>query len=160
MQNRCNIYQWIFHSNIQIYCFYLLIHEIEIQKITAFSDIQFSTKNLLLFRCSVCKYSIRNTFNESVSMKVFRIPWKMSWLKMLDPLWGGYFESCLKKTRLNSPPSLFGRNHKWYEFFSMYEIMILAMEIEQLKRFWNKMKFSDFFNFRWRHQILSKFLFC
>ena len=69
MQNRCNICQWIFHWNIQIqpYCFYLLIHEIEIQKIAAFSDIQFSTKNLLLFCCLVCKYSIRNTFNESVS---------------------------------------------------------------------------------------------
>ena len=69
MQNRCNIYQWIFHWNIHIqpYCFYLLMHEIEIQKIAAFSDIQFSTKNLLLFRCSVCKYSIRNTFNENVS---------------------------------------------------------------------------------------------
>ena len=69
MQNRCNIYQWIFHWNIHIqpYCFYLLMHEIEIQKIAAFSDFQFSTKNLLLFCCSVCKYSIRNTFIESVS---------------------------------------------------------------------------------------------
>ena len=69
MQNRCNIYQWIFHWNILIqpYCFYLLMHEIEIQKIAAFSDIQFSTKNLLLFRCSICKYSIWNTFNKSVS---------------------------------------------------------------------------------------------
>ena len=43
------------------------MHEIEIQKITAFSDIQFFTKNLLFFRCSVCKYSIRNTFNGIVS---------------------------------------------------------------------------------------------
>ena len=41
--------------------------EIEIQKIEVFSDIQFSTKNLLLFCCLVCKYSIRNTFNESFS---------------------------------------------------------------------------------------------
>ena len=63
------IYQWILHWNIQIqqYCFYLLMHEIEIQKIASFSDIQFSTKNLLLFRCSVCKYSIWNTVNESAS---------------------------------------------------------------------------------------------
>ena len=69
MQNRCNIYQWIFQWNIHIqpYCFYLLIHEIEIQKIAAFSDIQFFTKNLLLFCCLVCKYSIQTTFNESVS---------------------------------------------------------------------------------------------
>ena len=43
------------------------MHEIEIQKIAAFSDIQFSTKNLLLFCCLVCKYSIQNTSNESVS---------------------------------------------------------------------------------------------
>ena len=43
------------------------MHEIEIQKIAAFSDIQFSTKSLLLFCCLVCKYSIRNTFTESVS---------------------------------------------------------------------------------------------
>ena len=43
------------------------MNEIEIQKIAAFSDIQFSTKNLLLFCFLVCKYSIRNTFNESVS---------------------------------------------------------------------------------------------
>ena len=38
--------------------------ETEIQKIAAFSDIPFSAKNLLFFRCSVCKYSIRNTFIE------------------------------------------------------------------------------------------------
>ena len=43
------------------------MHEIEILKIAASSDIQFSAKNLLLFCCLVCKYSIRNTFNESVS---------------------------------------------------------------------------------------------
>ena len=43
------------------------MHEIKIQKIPAFSDVQFSTKNFLLFCCLVCKYSIRNTFNESVS---------------------------------------------------------------------------------------------
>ena len=43
------------------------MHEIEIQKVATFSDIQFSTKNLFLFCCLVCKYSIRNTFNESVS---------------------------------------------------------------------------------------------
>ena len=43
------------------------MHEIEIQKIEVFSDIQFSTKNLLLFCCLVRKYSIRNTFNESFS---------------------------------------------------------------------------------------------
>ena len=43
------------------------MHEIEMQKIAAFSDIQFSTKNLLLFFCFLCKYNIRNTFNKSVS---------------------------------------------------------------------------------------------
>ena len=43
------------------------MHEIEIQKIAAFSDIQFSTKNFWLFCCLVCKYSIGNTFNESFS---------------------------------------------------------------------------------------------
>ena len=41
------------------------MHELEIQKIAAFSDIQFSTKNLLLFRCLAYKYSIRNIFMET-----------------------------------------------------------------------------------------------
>ena len=58
-------------SSIEIFTYnhavYLLMHEIEVQKIEAFSDIQFSAKNLLLFCCLVCKYIIRNTFNESVS---------------------------------------------------------------------------------------------
>ena len=44
-----------------------VMHESEIQKIADFSDIQFSTKNLFLFRCSVCKYSIRNTFKGNIS---------------------------------------------------------------------------------------------
>ena len=64
---------------------------------------------------------------------------------MLDPLCGGYFGSCLKGKRVNSPPLLFRRNYKRYELFSMHEIMIVAMDTEQLKRFWNKNKFSDFF---------------
>ena len=41
------------------------MHELEIQKIAAFSDIPFSTKNLLLFRCLAYKYSIRNIFMET-----------------------------------------------------------------------------------------------
>ena len=41
------------------------MHEIEIEKIAAFSDIQFSTKNPLLFGCSVCKFNIRSTFMEN-----------------------------------------------------------------------------------------------
>ena len=49
------------------------MHEIEIQKIAAFSDFQFSTKNLLLF---VAWYV--STVYETLSIKVFRIPWKMS----------------------------------------------------------------------------------
>ena len=153
MQNRCNSYQWIFHWNIQIqpYCFYLLIHEIEIQKIAAFSDIQFFTKNLLFFRCSVCKYGIQNIFNGIVSYIM-----ENELIENFIPTLRGYFGSCLKRTRVNSPPLLFRRNYKWYEFFSMYEIMILAMDIEQLKRFWNKNKFSDFFNFWWRRITLSK----
>ena len=41
------------------------MHEIEIQKIAAFSDIQFSAKNSLFFHCSVYKLNIRNTFVEN-----------------------------------------------------------------------------------------------
>ena len=41
------------------------MHEIEIQKIAGFSDIQFSTKNSLFFHCWVYKFSIRNTFIEN-----------------------------------------------------------------------------------------------
>ena len=41
------------------------MHEIEIQKIAAFSDFQFSTKNSLFFRYSVYKFSIQNTFIEN-----------------------------------------------------------------------------------------------
>ena len=58
--------------------------------------------------------------------------------------------------RVNSPHPLFLRNYKWYEFFSWCKIMILSMDIEQLKIFWNKNKFSDFFKFWSRDQISSK----
>ena len=55
----------IFRYHHTVFTYWM--HEIEIQKIAAFSDIQFFTKNLLFFCCSVCKYSIRKTFNGIVS---------------------------------------------------------------------------------------------
>ena len=41
------------------------MREIEIQKIAAFSYIPFFPKNPLFFRCSVYKFTIRNTFIEN-----------------------------------------------------------------------------------------------
>ena len=128
MQNRCNIYQWIFHWNIHIqpYCFYLLMHEIEIQKIAAFSDIQFSTKNLFLFCCLVCKYSTRNTFNESVlytmeNELIENVRPTMRWFSV-------FFEEDEGKFTTYSPPIINGMNsfpcmESWYLPWSTNEIL-------------------------------------
>ena len=123
------------------------MHEIEIQKIVAFSDIQFSTKNSLFFRCSVYKFSIQNTFIENELFENVR------------PNWGGNFGFWLKRARINSPPPLSCRNYKWYEFFFMLWNNDTCMDIEQLKTFWNKNTFFDFFNFWRRHQIWVNFCF-